>query len=382
VPDFLAYSRESYDTPTLRALAAGIRANVPTIIWGPPGRAKTALICALGEANGMHVETVSGALREPSDFLGIPVESNGEVYYSPPAWARRLAQAEKGLLFLDELSVVSSVVQKAMLRILQERYVGEFRLPQTVAMVAAANPPTPANGADYLPPALSNRFLHLQWEPPYNLWLRGLKHNFDLSKVGHFTLDNLLPRLSDDEHSIRYFKLASSIEAFLLHRFNLLDTSEPPTPVESGYGWPTMRSWHNMVSILSYLSDNDDDAALLVAKGCVGDRAAIEYFEWVSANDLYDPIEAMKDPSTVDWSSRPDRVFALLQTVAGLGSSDPNLWHDAIGLTVACAKAGKPDLAVPAATELVFNRPPREKLPANFVKVFSDLLIRIGVVEK
>jgi hypothetical protein len=81
-----------------------------------------------------------------SDFLGLPIEVDGEVRYSPPAFARRAADAERALINFDELTTSAPSMSKAMLRILQERGVGELPLLATVALAAANRPPagTPA----------------------------------------------------------------------------------------------------------------------------------------------------------------------------------------------------------------------------------------------
>jgi len=53
-----------------------------------------------------------GTLR----LAGLPIVVGGEVRFAPPAWARRLAEAGRGLLFLDELSTAPPAVQAALLR--------------------------------------------------------------------------------------------------------------------------------------------------------------------------------------------------------------------------------------------------------------------------
>ena len=100
--------------PHIRALAAGIRANVPTLIWGDPGVAKTATLTAFGRASGYHVETVVGSVREPSDFMGLPFEDDGVVRYTALSWAQRCANADRALLFFDELTTAPPSVQRAM----------------------------------------------------------------------------------------------------------------------------------------------------------------------------------------------------------------------------------------------------------------------------
>lgn len=367
----------AYNTPVFRALAAAIRGNVPVILWGQPGAAKTVLLESIGKASGYHVETVIGSVREASDFLGLPIESGGEVSYAPPAWAKRLAGAEKGLGFFDELSVCSPSVMRAMLRILQEREVGELRLPATVALVAAANPPSPTNGADYLPGPVANRLMHLKWQPPVEGWLDGISSGFTAVRAP--SIDDLIGTKRRGNRE----RVGSGVATFLRNRRALLSGNEPADPVQAGFGWPSLRSWSNAVTVLSELDPSDDDAALVVLQGCVGDGAATEYMAWLAATDLYDPYEVLNRPSLVDWGSRPDRIYALLDAVSTIGTANGGReWQKACSVMISCAKAGKPDLALPAVRKLVSEVPNNQAIPETLKDAFSDIMYRSGLHER
>src|SRR5688572_19903164 len=118
----------------------------------------------MAEAMGWPLETVIAAIREPSDFAGLPVVTAGDVHMAPPRWAERLAAAGKGLLFLDEISTAPPAVQAALLRVVLERVVGDLDLPEGVTVVAAANPPEQAADGWDLSAPLANRFCHLTWD--------------------------------------------------------------------------------------------------------------------------------------------------------------------------------------------------------------------------
>ena len=148
----------------VEALGVAVAARVPVLLWGAPGTGKTSAIRAMADALGWPCETVIASIREPSDFAGLPVVVGDGVRFAPPAWARRLAEAGRGLLFLDELSTAPPAVQAALLRVVLERVVGDLELPPEVAVVAAANPPEQAADGWDLSAPLANRLCHLSWE--------------------------------------------------------------------------------------------------------------------------------------------------------------------------------------------------------------------------
>src|ERR1700759_2020719 len=146
------------------ALGVAVAARVPVLLWGAPGTGKTSTIRAMAEKMGWPCETVIASIREPSDFAGLPVVVGDGVRFAPPGWARRLAEAGRGLLFLDELSTAPPAVQAALLRVVLERAVGDLTLPDEVAVVAAANPPEQAADGWALAAPVANRLCHLAWQ--------------------------------------------------------------------------------------------------------------------------------------------------------------------------------------------------------------------------
>lgn len=357
----------------LRALAAAVRANVPTLLWGAPGIAKTASVTAHAEAWGYHVETVIGSVREASDFMGLPMEVDGEVVYSTLAWARRLADASTGLLFLDELTTAAPSVQRVMLRVLQERFVGDFRLPDSVAIVAAANPPDVAvDGWDLAAP-VANRLFHLDWHLDLDGWLAGVLTDFaDFEAPG---MDSLCGPGTDLDAA----RVRGAVTSFLRSRPDLV-SNVPSDPAAAGKGWPSPRSWSNAMSILAHVDRDDEETALVVLTGCVGEGAANEFAAWMLANDLFDPDEVLRDPSIVAWSEdRPDRLFALVGSIGALARvrGDKRTWERAAKVMVACAKGGKPDVAVPTTRHLLNHRPegcsPSAAMREAFAPMFTQM---------
>jgi MoxR-like ATPase len=153
----------------VEALGVAIAARVPVLLWGAPGTGKTSVIRAMAAAAGWPCETVIASIREPSDFAGLPIVTDGaagtrsQVSFAPPSWAVALATAGGGVAFFDEVSTAPPAVQAALLRVVLERTVGDLALPDAVSVVAAANPPEQAADGWELTPPLANRFCHLDW---------------------------------------------------------------------------------------------------------------------------------------------------------------------------------------------------------------------------
>ncbi len=89
---------------TVTVIDACGRAGVPVLLLSDPEMGKSSLVRGIAAADGVPCETVLGSIREPADIAGLPVIGSGGVVLDPPAWARRLAEAGSGYLFLDELT--------------------------------------------------------------------------------------------------------------------------------------------------------------------------------------------------------------------------------------------------------------------------------------
>lgn len=98
---------------TITVIDACGRAHVPVLLLSDPGMGKSSLVRGLA-AEGVPCETVLGSIREPADVAGLPVVTGTGVSLAPPGWASRLAQAEAGYLFLDELTTCPPAVLLCM----------------------------------------------------------------------------------------------------------------------------------------------------------------------------------------------------------------------------------------------------------------------------
>jgi hypothetical protein len=200
----------------------------------------------------VHVE-FAASLAEPSDFLGIPRESNGYTRYRPLAWAKVLATG-KGSLFLDEITNVHRPdTQSAMLKVVLEKVVGYTALSEDVLVVAAGN-----------------KQEHSQLALPLNEPIRAGKMTIIEMKA---------PSVQSwvEYMNARYGDAWDRRVAIYLMKFgeHFLETkwSEGYSALRSPRGWTKL-------SLLSHKLSRED-YVLAVARGLVGQEAAVHFCSFI-----------------------------------------------------------------------------------------------------
>ena len=354
---------------TVEALGIAVAAGVPVLLWGAPGTGKTSAITAMAAGMGVPCETVIAAIREPSDFAGLPIVTAGEVRFAPPRWAQRLAVAGTGVLFLDEISTAPPAVQAALLRVVLERVVGDLPLPDGVVVIAAANPPEQAADGWDLAAPLANRFCHLDWTVEPAAFAQGLVSGFEAPQV---------PTLPPDwETEIPYTR--SLVAAFINVRPGLA-CELPSDAARAGRGWPSPRTWDMAARLWAAANaagaSTEAETALLT--GAVGEGPGIELLMWHLEMDLPDPEDVLADPDAFEMPERHDRAHAVLSSVAAAVAANATgpRWLAAWKVV---GKVGEhaPDVGAVAARVLAQCRPAGVAAPPE-VKLFLPLLKDAG----
>lgn len=331
------------------ALGLAVAAGVPVLLWGSPGTGKSSAVRAMAAELGWPCETVIASIREPSDFAGLPVVVGDEVRFAPPVWARRLAAAGRGLLFLDELSTAPPAVQAALLRVVLERVVGDLVLPGGVRVVAAANPPEGASGGWELSGALANRFCHIDWMVSAQGVAEGLAAGWPLPVVPS----------PPEGWELGVPPARATVAAFLGARPGLVNVP-PGDPGAAGRAWPSPRTWEmaaRLLAVTAAAGATPESRGLLV-RGALGDGAGLEFLSWLDEMDLPDPEAVLADPSAFVVPARGDRAYAALCAVAGAVAASPTPERWAAGWRVVGAVGEtEPDVAAMAARILARCRP-------------------------
>ncbi|BCY07558.1 ATP-binding protein [Actinoplanes sp. L3-i22] len=332
---------------TITALGTALIAQVPVLLWGPPGQGKTSVIESLGDDLDFHVETVIASLHEPADFAGLPMLDpvRGTTRMLPPGWARRVVEVgETGrpsVVFYDEISTTPPATQAALLRPILTGWVGDLRLPPGTCSVAAANPPEiAADGWDLAPP-LANRFVHLDWILPADVVRDGFTIGWPRVPV---------PAVAPDLVDRATVSAKLLVGTFLRARPELV-TRMPASSEQSGRAFPTPRTWEMGARLYgaAQAAGFGETVILLLLNGSVGTAAAAEFLEFVRHLDLPDPETLLKDPSGYEVPiRRADQVFATAAAVFTAMTNDPTpeRWLACGTILAKIADAGMADIAV------------------------------------
>lgn len=371
----MIHTRTDYED-VLHAVGICVSSRIPVLLWGNPGEGKTAMVESAGRS-GWHVETVIVSHHEPSDFAGLPViTGDGTVSLAAPSWARRLADHEgPAIAFFDEFSTASPALQAAALRPLTHYEVGSLQLPPSVSFVAAANPADVAAAGWELAAPTASRFVHLDWSLPLEVYAESL-------------VTGQWPELSVHELpadlDARVAAQRALLSGFLRARSSQLSTI-PADAASRGRAFPTPRTWDYATRLLALaraVGASTATVQLLVA-GCVGPAAAHELLTWVSHQDLPDGEELLQGMPFDFQQLRPDRVYAVLQSVLAAASRrpTPERWTAAVGVCADAAAAGAVDPAVPVVRALMRDgvRPEGAELPAE-ITVFAPALALAGLL--
>jgi hypothetical protein len=357
-----------------QALAICIEAGIPSLLWGNPGGGKSSLMKKLGAHLQRHTEIVISSVREPTDFAGLPVIAEDGVQLHAPAWARRLA-GQKGLLFLDEIDQARPATQGALMRVVLDREVGELALGEDVAVVAAANG---ANGTatQDMGKALPNRFAHFQWKVKASEWIEAKRAGFPLPAIS-------LPG-EGWRSGIGFYD--GLVAGFLRAHPAAIDGT--PTD-DSGdvTAFPTARTWDWLTRALAAARSAgfkfNSEVAYLLAQAIIGPATAMQFLAFARELDLPDVEASLAQPDKVQIPERGDRAMIFLEGIvdAALDKHEKSRDRYIAAWTIlsrAADDAGKPDVALPAASRLARLRRPEHGVPPSpAMRSFAAILAQI-----
>jgi len=255
--------------------------KIPTMIWGNPGGGKTSTVNFLGKTLGLPTEIRSGNKSDPTDFSGIPylIDGKGEdggktLKFSEPKYVQIIKDNPNGILFFDEITTCSPVIQVALLSIIQDCQFGEFEIPKTIYRVAAGNYNN-ITGTHNMSLALMNRFCHIFYDTNINFFMDGFLsgwQNYEEAKINR-----------KEDQIIKENKYRLAVVNFVKQHPEFLDAFPADGAISDPheFAYPTPRSWDMVVKILSVLDENEPEYIEELVKGCIGDAAGNLFIKFI-----------------------------------------------------------------------------------------------------
>ena len=194
-------------------LALLVEARQPTMVWGPPGAAKSMIARQVATAANRRYVDVRALLLDPVDLRGIPWRDSADrTRWAPPVFLPPSDDPGLWLINLEELPSAVPMVQAALYQLFLERKCGEYELPEGASLIACGNRSQDRAVVHSMPTPLSNRLVHLEIRVDARDWLAWGAANGIAPEVLFFI----------------------ELEPDLLHDFD---------PKSKEHAFPTPRSW-------------------------------------------------------------------------------------------------------------------------------------------
>lgn len=163
----------SYNKGNVREFKDMVRFSVlsdrPTMFHGSFGIGKSRIIEDIGQELNRPVKIVMLGQRSHNELLGLPFKNFNE---EKQIWETKYTRGdilnipENSILFLDELTNAHKPIQNAAFQLIEDRAIGDYKLPKGVTILAAGNTTTDGSIASRLVAPIANRMNHFYFEGP------------------------------------------------------------------------------------------------------------------------------------------------------------------------------------------------------------------------
>lgn len=259
---------------TLEKLVEG---KIPTFVWGAPGVGKSSIVKQIARNKKIGFIDLRLSLMDPTDLKGIPFydEKEHQALWAPPAF---LPKDGEGILFLDELNSAAPAVQASAYQLILDRSVGEYKLPDGWAIVAAGNRESDRGVVYRMPAPLANRFVHFELDVNVDDWRDwAYSANIDSRIISYIAYKN------EDLFSFDATKNEKS--------------------------FATPRSWEFVDKILK--TGLDEKLLLQSLEGAISKEIAVNFLAFAKVMHKLPDLEGILDGRVKEYSDEVDVLYAL-----------------------------------------------------------------------
>ncbi|MBI5813292.1 MAG: ATP-binding protein [Deinococcota bacterium] len=296
-----------------QAFAIAVAAQVPTHLIGMPGIGKTALVRSIARKLGWHLEVMIAANRDRTDFGGIPLVKDGRLELAHLPWVERLLAARQAILFIDEIGGTPLDVRPSLLKVIDERVVGDTPLPRETVVVAASNPGEwgEGDGAEVWSLAMKTRMVHIPISPPSAAhFTRALVQGWEDPLAG-------LELPTPQAVATHLPRAKALIASFLMRQPQAV--APIPKPGDTVWGWPNPRTWESIAArgLAAWLAmgspETMREALQIFLLGALGPYG-LTFAAWLQEQEIPDPEALLADPEMA-LPLRQDQLYTLMYGV-------------------------------------------------------------------
>lgn len=281
-------------TQLANELRANARANIPTMIWGPPGIGKSQISYQVADQLNAKLFELRANLFDPVDVRGglKVVEQQDGTYktrYGVPEDYPDSTYAGNVVLLVDELPNAPKATQNALLQLILDKKIGTYTLPAGTAIIAAGNRSIDRAAVHEMPTPVKNRFAHYEIEANIDDWCAWAMQN------------NISP----------------TITSFLRYRPTMLHSLD-----SRENAFPTPRAWEMVDRKMPFMGSSADDEFYGVAS-IIGDGPAGEFIAFKqTADQMPDLDQIVRSPYSTTVPSDPSVLFAVSGALAARADED------------------------------------------------------------
>lgn len=269
-------------------LRANARANIPTMVWGPPGIGKSQIAYQIANDLNAKLFELRANLFDPVDVRGglKVVEQEDGTYRTRYGVPEDYPDSNYGgnvVLLVDELPNAPKATQNALLQLVLDKKIGTYTLPAGTAIIAAGNRSIDRAAVHEMPTPVKNRFAHYEIEANIDDWVAWAMQN------------NISP----------------TIVSFLRYRptqLHNLDAREN--------AFPTPRAWEMVNRKLPFMGGNTDEEFYGTAS-LIGDGPAGEFIAFKKSVDkMPDLDQIVQNPTYTQVPDDPSVLYAVSGALA------------------------------------------------------------------
>ena len=285
-PDTISADYTLRPSELAATLALLVEARQPTIVWGSPGTAKSAISQQIAADAGRRYVDVRALLLDPVDLRGIPWrDSSDRTRWAPPAFLPPTDDPGRWLINLEELPSAVPMVQASLYQLVLDRKVGEYELPEGASLIACGNRQSDRGVVHRMPTPLASRFVHLEIRVDAEDWL-------------HWGASN---------------GISPETLFFIQMRPELLQQFDPQSREAA---FPCPRTWEMVSGIVQRRNGLDPTVERALFRGTVGEAAAVEFSAFLKVwRELPHPRAVLDDPEN---AIVPDNASALIALCGSL----------------------------------------------------------------